>query len=125
MSYFRKTGIFPIMHVTGIKEEIVARHPWVPINMYHAFSEAKALAMRRMENPRIVPLALYREAWEEQEEILGPDPWEYGLSERNRNTLETLAGYSHEQGLTKRLLSLDDLFLPVFQGRKRGDEFRI
>jgi 4,5-dihydroxyphthalate decarboxylase len=56
---------------------------------------------------------------------LGADPWEYGLSDRNRHTLATLAGYSQEQGLTKRLMSLDDLFVHVSQGRKRGDEFRI
>jgi 4,5-dihydroxyphthalate decarboxylase len=119
IAYYKKTGIFPIMHVMGIKQEIV------PINMFHAFQKAKAIAMARMANPRIVPLAWYREAWEEQEEILGPDPWEYGLGERNRHNVETLAGYSHEQGLTRRLLSADDLFVSVFQGRKRGDEFRI
>jgi 4,5-dihydroxyphthalate decarboxylase len=125
IAFYKKTGIFPIMHVMGIKQEIVERHPWVPINMFHAFQKAKAIAMARMANPRIVPLAWYREAWEEQEEILGPDPWEYGLGERNRHNVETLAGYSHEQGLTKRRLSADDLFVSVFQGRKRGDEFRI
>jgi 4,5-dihydroxyphthalate decarboxylase len=123
--YFRKTKIFPIMHVMGIKPEIVERHPWVPINMFQAFEKAKAIAMRRMENPRIVPLAWYREAWEEQQEVIGPDPWEYGLTDRNRHTLETIAGYSHEQGLTRRRLPLDELFVSVFQGRKRGDEFRI
>ncbi len=113
------------MHVMGIKQEIIERHPWVPINMFHAFNKAKAIAMRRLNNPRIVPLAWYREAWEEQEQILGPDPWEYGLTERNRHTLETLAGYSFEQGLTKRRMPVDELFLSVFQGRKRGEEFRI
>jgi 4,5-dihydroxyphthalate decarboxylase len=125
IAYFKKTGIFPIMHVLGIKQAIVDRHPWVPINMFHAFQKAKAIAMARMANPRIVPLAWYREAWEEQEAILGPDPWEYGLTERNRHNVETLAQYSHEQGLTKRRHSADDLFVSVFQGRKRGDEFRI
>ena len=83
MAFYRKTGIFPIMHVVGIKQEIVEQHPWVAINLYKAFQEAKSLAMRRMENPRIAPLAWYREAWEEQEHILGKDPWEYGLGERN------------------------------------------
>jgi 4,5-dihydroxyphthalate decarboxylase len=125
IGYFRKTGIFPIMHVLGIKQEIVERYPWVPINMMQAFERAKALAMRRMENPRIVPLAWYREAWEEQEEILGKDPWEYGLSERNRRNIETLAGYAQEQGLTRRRLSADELFVSVFQGRKRGEQYRI
>jgi 4,5-dihydroxyphthalate decarboxylase len=125
IAYFKKTGIFPIMHVLGVKQEIVEKHPWVPINMFHAFQKAKSIAMARMTNPRIVPLAWYREAWEEQEAILGPDPWEYGLTERNRHNIETLAQYSHEQGLTKRRHIADDLFVSVFQGRKRGDEFRI
>jgi 4,5-dihydroxyphthalate decarboxylase len=123
-TYFKKTGIFPIMHVVAIREEIVEKYPWVPINLYRAFDDAKRIAMKRMENPRLVPLAWYREAWEEQQEILGADPWENGLTERNRTTLETLARYSHEQGLTQRLLPLDELFLDVSQGRKRGG-FRI
>jgi 4,5-dihydroxyphthalate decarboxylase len=125
IAYYRKTGVFPIMHVMGFRQEIVERHPWVPLTLYRAFNEAKAIAMKRMENPRIVPLAWYRDAWEEQEEILGPDPWEYGLSDRNRKTLETLVGYSHEHGLIKRKIPLDELFLNVSPGRKRGDDFRI
>jgi 4,5-dihydroxyphthalate decarboxylase len=125
MAYYRKTGIFPIMHVTAIRQELAERHPWIAINMFRAFEEAKAIAMRRMENPRIVPLAWYREAWEEQEQVLGSDPWEYGLTERNRRNLQTLVGYSHEQGLIKRPIALEELFLDTFQGRKRGEEFRI
>jgi 4,5-dihydroxyphthalate decarboxylase len=124
LNYFRKTGIFPIMHVMGLRREIVEQHPWVPVELYKAFEAAKAIGMKRMENPRIAPLAWYREAWEEQEEVLGFDPWEYGLSDRNRHTLETLVGYSYEQGLMKERLSLETLFLDVDQGRKRGG-FRI
>jgi 4,5-dihydroxyphthalate decarboxylase len=122
-AWFKQTGIFPIMHVLGIRQEIVDKYPWVPVNMYMAFNEAKAIAMRRMENPRIVPLAWYREAWEEQQELIGRDPWEYGLTERNRHNLETLVGYSHEQGLIKRRIPLDELFLSVSQGEGRGEEF--
>jgi len=123
--YFRRTGIFPIMHVVAIREEIVARHPWVPINLFLAFQEAKRLAMRRMENPRIAPVVWYRESWERQEEIVGKDPWEYGLTERNRHTLATLLGYSYEQALIRKPATPEDLFLNVGQGRKRGEEFRI
>jgi 4,5-dihydroxyphthalate decarboxylase len=125
IAYFNRTGIFPIMHVMGIRDEILKQHPWVAINMFHAFEEAKAIAMRRMENPRLVPLAWYRESWEEQEEILGSDPWEYGLTDANRHTLNTLAGYSHEHGLIQRKPALEELFLDVSHGRKRGHEFRI
>ncbi len=124
LNYFRKTGIFPVMHVMGLRREIVEKHPWVPVELYKAFEAAKKAGMQRMENPRIAPLAWYREAWEEQEEVLGTDPWEYGLSDRNRHNLETLVQYSHEQGLMKRPMPLEELFLEVDQGRKRGG-FRI
>jgi 4,5-dihydroxyphthalate decarboxylase len=124
VAYFKKTGIFPIMHVMGIRQSVAEQHPWLAINLFKAFNEAKAIAMKRMQNPRIVPLAWYRDAWEEQEQLLGPDPWEYGLSEKNCKNLETLVGYSHEQGLIKKRPTLEHLFLSVSQGRKRG-EFRI
>ncbi len=125
IKYYRKTGNFPIMHVLGIKKEIVERHPWVAINMYHAFNEAKDIAMKRMENPRIVPLAWYREAWEEQEQILGADPWQYGLGAQNRKNFELMVQFSHEQGCISRRMPLEELFVATDQGRKRGDEFRI
>jgi 4,5-dihydroxyphthalate decarboxylase len=124
VAYYERTGIFPIMHLVGIRAEIVERYPWIPINLYRAFAESKAIAMKRMENPRIVPLAFYREAWEEQQALLGPDPWVYGLTERNVRTLETLVQYSHEQGFISRRIPLDELFLNVEQGRKR-EEYRI
>ncbi|HEV2627964.1 MAG TPA: PhnD/SsuA/transferrin family substrate-binding protein [Pseudolabrys sp.] len=125
MAYFQKTGIFPIMHVTGIRKEIADAYPWLAVNLFRALNAAKATAMKRMANPRIVPLAWYRAAWEEQQAVLGPDPWEYGLTEKNRRNLETLVGYSHGQGLIRRRLTPDDLFLNVDQGRKRGGEYRI
>ncbi len=125
IAYYKKTQVFPIMHVMGIRAEIVDEHPWAPISLYHAFNESKAIAMNRMVNPRIVPLAWYRETWEEQEGILGPDPWEYGMTEKNENQLKTLVGYSAEQGMIGREIPLDELFIDVSQGRKRGDEFRM
>lgn len=125
ISFFRKTEIFPIMHVTGIRRDVAERYPWIAVNLFNAFNESKAIAMKRMANPRLVPLAWYREAWEEQEALLGPDPWEYGLGERNRKNLDTLIGYSHEQGLIKRRHAADDLFLSGTVGHKRGGEYRI
>ncbi len=125
IAFYQKTGIFPIMHVVGIKREVLEKNPWVAINLFNAFEKAKAMAMTRLANPRIVPLAWYRNAWEEQERLLGPDPWEYGLSDKNRHNLETLIGYANEQGLIRSRLALHDLFVDTFQGRKRGVEFRI
>lgn len=125
IDFYKRTQIFPIMHVVGIKKEIVEEHPWVPLNLFLAFNEAKRVGMKRMENPRVAPLAWYREAWEEQEEILGPDPWEHGLTEKNRKQLDMLVRFSHEQGLISRQIPLEELFLPVSQGHKRGHVFRV
>jgi hypothetical protein len=124
IAYYKKTQIFPIMHVMGIRDSIVEKYPWVPVELYKAFNEAKRIGMKRMENPRIAPVVWYREAWEEQEELLGKDPWEYGMTDKNIHNLETLVGYSYEQGLMKNKMSLDQLFLNVEQGRKRGT-FRV
>ena len=63
IDYYKRTGIFPIMHTTAIKQEIVDKHPWVPINLMQAFEESKKVAYKRMENPRIVPLAWFRHFW--------------------------------------------------------------
>jgi 4,5-dihydroxyphthalate decarboxylase len=125
MAYYQRTGIFPIMHVTGLRKELADAHPWLAVNLFRAFNEAKTIAMKRMVNPRIVPLAWYRAAWEEQDRVLGPDPWQYGLTDNNRKNLETLAGYSHDQGLIKKRSAPEQLFLSVDQGFKRGGEYRI
>lgn len=109
--YFRKTGIFPIMHVNTIKREIVEKYPWVPACLVDAFEKSKKMAYERVQNPRIVPLAWFSHAWEEQLKVLGGDPWEYGLSERNRKNLETGYGYAYRQGLISRPMSLDELFI--------------
>ena len=111
IEYFKRTGIFPIMHTTAIKREVVEKYPWVPINLMQALEEAKKAAYKRMENPRIVPLAWFRHFLEEQDEILGADPWAYGLGDSNRKNLETLMQYSQEQGLLGRKMSLDELFI--------------
>ena len=111
IDYFKRTGIFPIMHTTAIKQEIVDKHPWVPASLMQAFEESKKLSYKRLENPRIVPLAWFRSFVEEQEEIFGSDPWVYGLGEANRKNIETLMQYSHEQGLIGRKMTLEQLFI--------------
>ncbi|HWP56488.1 MAG TPA: hypothetical protein VNL14_01235 [Candidatus Acidoferrales bacterium] len=110
IDYYKRTGIFPIMHTTALRQEIVDRYPWVPLNLMHAFEKAKEIAYRRMENPRRVPLAWLRAAQEEQEAVLGRDPWVYGLGPANRKNLQTLMQYSLEQGMITKTIPLDELF---------------
>jgi 4,5-dihydroxyphthalate decarboxylase len=122
IDYFRSTGIFPIMHVTTVKQEIVEKYPWVPTNLVKAFEQAKQLAYRRVANPRMIPLAWVRTAVEEQEEILGADPWAYGLTPANRKNLETVLRYTHQQGLILSTMTLDELFADTDLGDAGGSE---
>jgi 4,5-dihydroxyphthalate decarboxylase len=111
IEYFRQTGIFPIMHVTVLKQEIVDHYPWAAVSLVKAFEKAKSIAYRRIANPRITPLAWVRTAFEEEREILGTDPWVYGLGDANRKNLETIIRYCHQQGLTQRQMSIEELFV--------------
>jgi 4,5-dihydroxyphthalate decarboxylase len=94
----------------------------VTTNLTKAFEAAKTIAYRRMANPRVVPLAWIRTAWEEQEEVLGLDPWVYGLVPANRKNLETILRYTHQQGLIKRLPSVDELFANTDLGDAGGPD---
>jgi 4,5-dihydroxyphthalate decarboxylase len=126
IAYFQQTGIFPIMHITTIRQEVVDKYPWVPINLVKAFEKSKQLAYKRLANPRMVPLAWVRTAVEEQEALLGHDPWSYGLTPANRKNLETVQRYCHQQGLIKTLAPLDQLFADPELGDAVGsgaDEF--
>ncbi len=108
--YFQRTGIFPIMHVTVIRKEIVDRHPWVPASLFAAFNKAKDIAYKRVANPRVVPLAFWSYALEEQNRLLGRDPWQYGLTPANRKNLEAAVRFTNMQGLTSRRWPVDELF---------------
>jgi 4,5-dihydroxyphthalate decarboxylase len=122
LAYFRRTGIFPIMHVTTIKQEIVDKYPWVPTNLVKAFEAAKNIAYRRIANPRMVPIAWVRTALEEQEEVLGADPWSYGLTGANRRNLETVQRYTYHQGMIGKMLPLDSLFADTDLGDAGGPD---
>jgi len=110
VEYFRRTGIFPIMHVTVIRQEILDRHPWVAASLIAAFEKAKRMAYARVRNPRVVPLAWFSSAWEEQSAILGRDPWVYGLGATNSKNLAAAIRYTHMQGLISRQPRVAELF---------------
>ena len=109
--YFQQTGIFPIMHVTVIKQEIVDKYPWAAVSLVKAFEKAKQIAYKRLANPRITPLAWVRTEYEEERKLLGPDPWAYGLGESNRKNLETIIDYCQRQGLIRKTQPVDELFI--------------
>jgi 4,5-dihydroxyphthalate decarboxylase len=106
--FYRKTGLYPINHGMMIKREIVEKHPWTVLNLLKAFNRANDLANeQRMEH-----VSYYMTAGllpRETKQALGTPLIQHGV-EPNRKVLETAAQYSHEQGLTPRLVKLDEVF---------------
>jgi 4,5-dihydroxyphthalate decarboxylase len=97
-----------------IRREIVERHPWVAMNLYQAFLDAKEAVRRRAEElagPYFRCGYLPREA----RQAFTQDPYPYGI-QANRMVLETVAEYSHEQGLTPRRVALEEVFAPTTLG---------
>jgi 4,5-dihydroxyphthalate decarboxylase len=112
-AYFRKTGIFPIMHSIAIRQELWEECPWIARSLFKAFQRAKEIAYERLNDtsPYKISLAWFRSPVEEQRVILGDDPWPYGL-EKNRHVVGTLMDYLYEQGLAEERLKVEDLFAP-------------
>ena len=112
LRYYKKNGFFPIMHVVAFKDEVLKKFPGAAQSLFKAFGEAKRLCREFYADPNWSWLAWGRQAFEEEEKLLGPDPWPYGL-EKNRANLERFVGYSLDQGLMTKKMALEELFLPL------------
>ena len=112
-AYYKKTGMFPIMHLVGIRKSLFERHPWMPASIFKAFIEAKALAMTDLHdvNALMVTLPWLDSETVETESLMGRDFWKYGAGE-NVKELEALTQYAFEQGLTARKVDVGELFAP-------------
>ncbi|TMH34891.1 MAG: 4,5-dihydroxyphthalate decarboxylase [Betaproteobacteria bacterium] len=110
-AYFRETGIFPIMHVIVIKADVLQRHPWLAMNLYKAFDEAKRRSVERLSDITAshAPLAWLAPYTERMKALFGEDIWPYGL-EKNRTTLQAFVDFAFEQGVCHRRLELEELF---------------
>jgi 4,5-dihydroxyphthalate decarboxylase len=112
-AYFRATGIFPIMHVVGIRRTLLEAHPWLAVNTLMAYRQAKDICMRNMEKigHLFTTLPWPVEELQRARALMGHDFWSYGAAE-NAVALEAITRYSHEQGLTSRRMAMDELFAP-------------
>jgi 4,5-dihydroxyphthalate decarboxylase len=111
IDYYKRSGIFPIMHTVVIKNDILERHPWVAISVLQAFQKAKELCYRHMQDPRNLALVWASEVLAEQKAAMGADPYPYGLAP-NRKALEAVVRYEHEQGMIKKRPAVEEVFFP-------------
>ena len=110
-AYFAKTGIFPIMHVVAIRRDIAKAEPWLPKAVFEAYSRAKQLDYDEMRRSRWAYSSLpwYGQEFNATRQLMGKNFYSYGIK-KNRKALEAVFRYSHQQGLAKRVLKIDEVF---------------
>lgn len=113
-TYFRKTHIFPIMHVLGLRRTLADAHPWLPGALLKAFTQARRLAQEALADTSAtkVTMPFVEDNLARARALMGPDIWTYGL-DGNRHVLETFLAYHHAQGLSPRKVAVEELFHPA------------
>ncbi len=112
-AYYRKTGIFPIMHTIVLREDVFRDHPWAANSLFRAFCQARDIAVEGLFDTDALRLALpwlidhVEEAWS----VFGKDYWAYGL-EANRPALAAVGRYVYEQGLSPRPVAAEEIWRP-------------
>ena len=116
MNYVKETGIFPIMHTVAFRRDVIERNPWVAMNLFKAFEQAKNNSVKRVQaiTSTTVPIPWGYEYARRAKAIFGDDIWPYGI-DANRKTLDAFLQYAHEQGVCHRRLTPEDLFAPQVQ----------
>jgi 4,5-dihydroxyphthalate decarboxylase len=112
--YFKRTGIFPIMHVLGVRRSIVEQHSWLPAALLKAFERAKAVAVEKLSDTSStkVTLPFVEEQLVAARALMGRDYWSYGVAP-NRAVLETFLHHHHRQGLSSREVKVEEMFHPT------------
>lgn len=111
--YYRRTGIFPIMHLVVIRKTLHEEHPFIAKSLFDAFEKSRRRALERLRGGTL----RYMLPWlscevAEINEVFGGNFWLYGV-EGNRRTLQALVSYMAEQGLIANAPAIESLFVPV------------
>jgi 4,5-dihydroxyphthalate decarboxylase len=111
--YFKRAGIFPIMHLIGVRKSLAEKHAWLPAAVLKAFEQSKTMALEQLSDVSAakVTLPFLEEELVSARALMGEDFWPYGL-EPNRKTLEAFLRHHHSQGLSPRLVGVEEMFHP-------------
>ncbi|WP_441472686.1 ABC transporter substrate-binding protein [Bosea sp. RAF48] len=112
--FYRRTRIFPIMHLLGIRRDIVEHHDWLPAACLKAFEQSKAVALGQLSDTSATKITLpfVEEQLQAARDLLGSDFWSYGVA-ANRHVLENFLDHHHRQGLSARRVTVEELFHPA------------
>jgi 4,5-dihydroxyphthalate decarboxylase len=109
--YYRRTRVWPIMHIITVQKRLLDAHPWVARNLFNAFVESKRRSLERLLDPAVsrYPLPWLPVYARQMRDMFDGDPFPYGIEE-NRPTLEQFLRYTYEQGIAKRLAKPEEIF---------------
>jgi 4,5-dihydroxyphthalate decarboxylase len=110
--YFRRTRIFPTSHAITFHSSYLEKYPAAAQEMFDACLEAKNLTLRDDADATYSNFAWNRQVWEEQQAVMGPDPWKFGIK-GNEKVLETLIRYADEQGLMAKKMTIAEMFVQI------------
>lgn len=111
--YFKRTRIFPIMHVLGLRKTLAEQHPWLAAALVKAFDRSKSIALEKLSDTSAtkVTLPFVEEQLKAAQETMGPNYWAYGVQD-SLPTLEAFTRHHHAQGLSSRHVPVEELFHP-------------
>ena len=117
IAWHRATGFFPIMHCLAARRDVAERHPWLPVELFRAFSRARAIALAELQLVNVLRVSLpwAAAAFEEQAAIMGGDPWPYAFA-RNRAEVAAMIRFALADGLALREIAPEALFHPSTLG---------
>ena len=112
LDYFKRTGIFPIMHVLGVKKDLLEQHRFLSQALFKAFHSAKEIAEHELADTSAtkVTMPFVEDHLDRVKALMGSSFWTYGLDDSNRNTLQVFLDHHHKQGLSSKGLKAHDLF---------------
>ena len=113
VAYFKKTGMFPIMHAVAIRKDVLEENPWLAKAVFDLYAKAKNIAYNNLETTTVMRTSLpwATDEYEYTRDVMGTNYWKYGI-EANRKELEAIMRYVYEQGLVKRQITFEELFAP-------------
>ncbi len=115
-AYYKRTGIFPIMHTVVIRRDLLEQNPWLAKAIYESFCDAKKAAVNDYEHNLIfnnmgIMFPWFSQLINDDRAVLGDDWWPYGIG-ANRKAIDAILRYHFEQGVTDRLFKIEDIFVP-------------
>ncbi len=111
--YYRKTRMFPIMHLLGVRRSLAAEHPWLPGALMKAFTQAKALSQAALDDTSAtkVTMPFVEDNLDRARLLMGKDFWSYGVA-ANQAVLDYFLEQHHRQGLSPKRVTVEELFHP-------------